>query len=227
MYEVLELALRYRGLRGEELLRPLIKDVFPGKIAIVSSFGSESAVLLHMAAAVDPAIAVLFINTGKLFPETLRYSERLAKRLGLTNVHMLRPREDRLHARDPQSSLWRTDHRACCRLRKVDPLQDALAAYDAWVTGRKRYQGGLRGNLPAIEESDGRIKVNPLAEMTPADIEAYFEKHRLPQHPLRADGYESVGCYTCSARIGPDAPHRRAGRKELNDDRECGIHLPP
>lgn len=227
MYEALELALRYRGLRGEDLLRPLIKDVFPGKIAIVSSFGTESAVLLRMAAAVDPAIAVLFINTGKLFSETLQYGEELARRLGLTNVRMLRPREERLRARDPESYLWRTDPRACCGLRKVDPLRDALLPYDAWVTGRKRYQGGLREDLPAIEESDGRIKINPLAEMTLAEIEADFQMYGLPRHPLKAAGYVSVGCYTCSRRIGPDAPHRRAGRTELDANRECGIHLPP
>jgi phosphoadenosine phosphosulfate reductase len=228
MNHVQRLSERYRGLTGEELLRPLIGYDFPGRIAVVSSFGTESAVLLRMVAAIDPALPILFINTGKLFAETLRYCDELASRLGLTNIRTLSPSKEALGARDPESALWRSDTRACCTLRKVEPLQRALAHYDAWITGRKRYQGGLRSALPVIEESGDRIKVNPLAEMTFEQIEADFETYGLPRHPLEKDDYQSVGCNTCSQRISTSSTSdRRAGRLELDEHKECGIHLPP
>jgi phosphoadenosine phosphosulfate reductase len=220
-----ELSRRYGGLSGEALLRPIITEDFPGRIALVSSFGTESAALLQMVAAIDPALPVLFIDTGKLFGETLRYRDQLVSFLGLTDVRTVRPSALAVTDRDPDMTLWERNADACCFVRKVQPLAQALKGFDAWITGRKRFQGGLRETLPAIETSDGFVKINPLAGMSFADIEAIFETHNLPRHPLEAEGFSSVGCYTCSARVDPNDANRRAGRWQGTDKNECGIHL--
>jgi phosphoadenosine phosphosulfate reductase len=224
MTHIEQLLEKYGKLTGEALLHPLILREFPEQIAVVSSFGTESAVLLRMVAAINPAVPVLFINTGKLFTETMRYCEELVGRFGLTNVQTLCPSQEVLGIQDPESSLWRTDPRACCTLRKVEPLQKALGAYTAWITGRKRYQGGSRSTLSLIEENRGRIKINPLAKMAVEQIEAEFESYCLPRHPLEQEGYLSVGCRTCSQPTGMGTSDRRSGRLELDEGGECGIH---
>lgn len=218
-----ELSHRYRGLHGEALLRPVVQREFPGRIALVSSFGTESAVLLRMMAAIDPTLPILFIDTGKLFGETLRYRDELVALLGLTDVRTVRPTALKLAERDPEMELWRKDADGCCFIRKVEPLAQALKGFDAWITGRKRYQGGARAMLPAIEADAGFVKINPLAGMSFADIEAAFETYHLPRHPLEAEGFLSVGCFTCSARVSPGAD-RRSGRWAGTDKNECGIH---
>lgn len=217
------LAQRYHGLHGEALLRPLIEREFKGRIALVSSFGTESAVLLQMVAAIDRALPVLFIDTGKLFGETLRYRDELVALLGLTDVRTVRPTALKLQERDPNMDLWQKDADACCFTRKVEPLAQALKGFDAWITGRKRYQGGARATLPSVEADAGFVKINPLAGMSFADIEAAFEAHHLPRHPLEAEGFLSVGCFTCSARVAAGAD-RRSGRWAGTDKNECGIH---
>jgi phosphoadenosine phosphosulfate reductase len=217
------LSSAYHGLHGEALLGPLIQREFPGRVALVSSFGTESAVLLRMVAAIDPALPVLFIDTGKLFGETLRYRDELVALLGLRDVRTVRPTALKIAERDPDMMLWRNDPDACCFTRKVEPLAQAIKGFDAWITGRKRYQGGARMQLPTIEGVDGFVKINPLAGMNFAEIEAAFETHGLPRHPLEAEGFLSVGCYTCSARVAPGAD-RRSGRWQGTDKNECGIH---
>ena len=209
------------------LLRTLIRERFAGRIALVSAFGAESAVLLHLAAGIDPGLPVIFLDTGKLFPETLAYRDALAARLGLTDLRIARPDPGLLGIADPAGSLWRRDPDRCCDLRKVMPLDAALAPFDAWISGRKRFQGGDRAALEAVEfGTDWRIKINPLANWTEADIDAYFAHHDLPPHPLRAAGYRSVGCVPCTraARAG-EAP--RAGRWDGSGKTECGIHNSP
>ena len=125
-------------------------DHFGDELALVSSFGAESAVLLHMAAQLKPDIAVLFLDTGMLFGQTLDYRQQLAARLGLTNVRDLRPQYQDLATGDPQAKLWETDTDACCHIRKVLPLDRALEGFDAWITGRKRFHGGGRLALPVV-----------------------------------------------------------------------------
>jgi phosphoadenosine phosphosulfate reductase len=218
-----DLAAAYHGLHGEALLRPILTREFPGRIALVSSFGTESAVLLQMVAAIDPALPILFIDTGKLFGETLRYRDELVARLGLRDIRTVRPAALKIAERDPDAMLWQKDPDACCYTRKVEPLAQALKSFDAWITGRKRYQGGARASLPTIEADAGFVKINPLAGMTFAEIEAAFEIHRLPRHPLEAEGFLSVGCYTCSARVASGGD-RRSGRWQGSDKNECGIH---
>src|SRR5665213_413279 len=168
---------RYQSLAGEALLRPIIIEEFPGRIALVSSFGTESAILLQMVALIDRNIPILFIDTGKLFGETLRYRDELVARLGLTDVRTVRPDAAEIERRDGDAMLWQRDPDACCTMRKVEPLAKALSGFDAWITGRKRYQGGLRTELPAVEASDGFIKINPLVNISVEDIDAFFEQY--------------------------------------------------
>jgi len=219
---------------AQALLRTML-TVFPGRIAAVSSFGTESAVVLHLLAEVDKAVPVIFIDTGKLFAETLRYRDVLVARLGLTDVRTVRPDRARLTGSDPDGHLWRDEPDLCCWNRKVEPLELALMGFAAWITGRKRMHGGARTGIDMVEPGpDGRIKVNPLAGWSAADIARYFVRHELPQHPLVAQGFRSVGCATCTTATGTTATRTtpagtvgapRDGRWAGSGKTECGIHL--
>lgn len=223
------LRARYGRLDGAELLAALL-DGGPlgrGGTALVSSFGTESVVLLHMAASVDPAIPVIFLDTGKHFPATLAYRDRLVRLLGLEDVRAARPAASALARHDPAGDLSRHDPDTCCEIRKTDPLADALHGFQAWITGRKRFQGGLRERLDTIEEEPGtgRVKLNPLATWAPERIEGYRLFHELPAHPLLERSYRSVGCEPCTRPVGAGEA-ARAGRWFGLDKTECGIHLP-
>lgn len=222
---VAELTARYGRLDGAALLGALVNEQFPGRIAVVSSFGTESAVLLAMAAEADPSFPVFFINTGKLFGETLRYRDTLVAALGLTDVRTIGPTPEDLAAGDPDSLLFTRSHDACCHLRKTVPLDRALSGVDAWVTGRKRFQASTRAALPLFEDEEGtgRIKVNPLAFWDRERIENEFTRRGLPRHPLEADGFLSIGCFTCTERVAPGADPR-SGRWAGSAKTECGIH---
>jgi phosphoadenosine phosphosulfate reductase len=222
-----DLRSAYEGLDGLALLRALLKEgPLAGKTARVSSFGAESAVLLDMVATVDPATPVIFLDTGKLFPETQAYRDEIAELLRLRDVRVVRPRPAALARHDPDGSLWSREPDLCCDIRKTDPLQDALEGFVAWITGRKRFQAGLRSQLPIIEGewSSGRIKLNPLAHWSAEDVERYRLLRNLPKHPLVDRGYRSIGCITCTRPVSAgEAP--RAGRWWGMDKTECGIHL--
>ena len=194
------------------------------KVALVSSFGAESAVLLHMAAEIKKDLPILFLDTGMLFGQTLDYRQQLAQRLGLTDVRDLRPQFQDLAVHDPAADLWKTDTAACCHIRKVLPLDRALEGFDGWITGRKRFQGGARLRLQVVEQGDGRIKFNPLANWTKEQLDAYAAGHDLPAHPLVAFGYPSIGCWPCTAPV-EDGEDVRAGRWAGSDKTECGIHV--
>ena len=199
---------------------------FPARIALVSSFGTESAVLLHMVAQVEPTTPVIFVDTGHLFAQTLDYRQELARRLGLTRVRDARAAFAELALGDPASTLWRTDTDACCAVRKVRPLDRALEGFDAWITGRKRFHGAERARLPLVERAPaaegGKLKVNPLANWGRAELDAYAARHDLPTHPLAAQGYASVGCWPCTT----PSDDARAGRWAGSQKTECGIHRP-
>lgn len=219
-----ELLRRYGRRDGLDLLRPLIQDVFPGRIALVSSFGIESAVLIDLVAQVDPAVPVLVLDTGQLFEETKEYWEQLEARLGLVDLRVLTPDPVREAQDDPDKELWYYNPDRCCALRKVAPLTRGLAPFAAWISGRKRFQGGQRRALETIEsDADGRVKVNPLARWTREDIEAHFAARGLPRHPLERQGYHSVGCLPCTDRTAP-GEDSRAGRWRNRPKTECGIH---
>lgn len=210
-------------LEGEALLEAMITRVFPGRIALVSSFGTEAAVLLDMVAGIDRTVPVLFLDTGKHFDATLTYRDILARRFGFTDLRNLAPDPADLAEVDPSGSLHRDDPDACCHIRKVLPLERALSGFDAWITGRKRFQGADRSRLGPIEVSGGRIKVNPLAGWSAERIEAAFRDRGLPRHPLFADGYRSIGCEPCTRRVRP-GEDARAGRWAGLAKTECGIH---
>ncbi|WP_297111853.1 phosphoadenylyl-sulfate reductase [uncultured Devosia sp.] len=206
------------------VLRYAVSDVLPGDLAIVSSFGADSAVLLHMVAQVDPSLPVYFLETGKHFPETLAYVETLKKTLGLLNVHTVHPNPDDVRRFDPDGDLWETDPDSCCHIRKTEPLEPITEQYGGWVTGRKRYQTTERGVLPHFElTSDDRIKVNPLAYFSDADVVEYRQTRNLPEHPLYAKGFKSIGCAPCTSAVA-DGEDPRAGRWRGLNKKECGIH---
>ncbi len=219
-----DLSAQYAGEHPRVVIEAVAGGLFRGHAAIVSSFGAESAVLLALAAEVDPSLPVLFLDTHKLFPETLRYRDDLAERLGLTDVRTITPSPAGLAADDPDGTLHQTNPDLCCHVRKTLPLLRALKGFDAWFTGRKRHHGGDRADLPLVEVQDGRMKVNPLAAWDGERITQEMRARDLPAHPLVAQGYASIGCLPCTSRTleGEDP---RAGRWRDSDKTECGIHI--
>ncbi|HEX2801449.1 MAG TPA: phosphoadenylyl-sulfate reductase [Phenylobacterium sp.] len=219
--QVLDARLRHAHPR--EILEAAAAE-FGDRLALVSSFGAESAVLLHMISQVKPDMPVLFLDTGMLFGQTLDYRRQLAARLGLTDVRDLRPSYQDLATVDPDAKLWQTDTDACCHVRKVIPLDKALGGFGAWITGRKRFQGGSRLSLAVVEQAGDQIKFNPLANWSKADLDAYVAEHDLPAHPLVAQGFPSIGCWPCTKPV-EEGQDSRAGRWAGSDKTECGIHL--
>jgi phosphoadenosine phosphosulfate reductase len=213
-----------RNASPSEVIESASRIVGHERLALVSSFGTESAALLKVMADVDPAIPVIFLDTGWLFEETLAYRDALIARLGLRDVRSIKPQEDALRREDPDRELWFSDPDACCRIRKVEPLRRALAPFDAWINGRKRFQGGLRAAIPVVEADGLRLKFNPFANVTREGIEAIFAQAQLPPHPLVASGFLSVGCMPCSSRAQPDED-ARDGRWRGRAKVECGIHI--
>jgi phosphoadenosine phosphosulfate reductase len=216
----------FAGMDPRTLLHAAIEDLFKGRIALVSSFGADSAVLLHMAAGIDKNLPVIFIDTRVLFPETLAYRDEIVSHLGLTNVVTIWPRSDLLQREDPENFLWAADPDRCCEIRKVLPLADALDGYDAWISGRKRFQAPSRSGLALVESEGGRIKINPLAHWTARSILSYLEAHALPRHPLVARNYPSIGCIPCTTPVRP-GEDTRAGRWRGSAKVECGLHTLP
>ena len=216
---------RFEGVSAQDMLRELLAGELRGRIAAVSSFGAESAVLLHMVAQVDVDVPVVFTNTQKMFGETLAYRDELAEKLGFTDLRVFRPDPRLLAIKDKTGLRWSYDPDGCCDLRKVEPLRRALAPFDSWISGRKGFQSGTRTALPRFEEDEGRLKINPLADWDKAKLDAYFAEHELPRHPLEAQGYLSIGCAPCTTKVAP-GEDPRAGRWRSFDKVECGIHAP-
>jgi phosphoadenosine phosphosulfate reductase len=218
-----ELDRALRNASPEEVIATALQTVGREHLALVSSFGTESAALLKVMAGVDPAIPVIFLDTGWLFEETLAYRDTLTATLGLRDVRSIKPLEGTLSREDPDRELWFSDPDACCRIRKVEPLKRALAPFSAWINGRKRFQGGLRADLPVVEDDGIRLKFNPFANVSREEIAAIYQLAKLPPHPLAASGYLSVGCMPCTSRTSPDED-ARAGRWRGRAKTECGIH---
>ncbi|MCE2563903.1 phosphoadenylyl-sulfate reductase [Komagataeibacter sp. FNDCF1] len=217
--------LKAAGENARDVLRVALTRL-RGQVALVSSFGAESAVMLAMASEIDPDVPVLFLQTGQHFPETLAYRQELAHVLGLRDVRDLHPAEKQIGKRDPQGQLWAFDPDACCALRKVEPLDEAMIPFDAWITGRKRSQAVTRQALPTVEEvAGGKIKINPLAAWTPRELDAEMTRRNLPRHPLSLRGYPSIGCAPCTRPV-TEGEDPRQGRWAGQAKTECGIHLP-
>jgi len=217
------------GVEALDLLRAVTGEGLAGRIAVVSSFGAESAVLLHLIAQVDPATPVIFLETHKHFPETIAYRDALVARLGLTNLVIVEPDPIRLAERDATGLRWSYDPDGCCEIRKVGPLARALSGFDATITGRKGFQSATRAGLPRFELDRGdalaRLKLNPLANWSKQQLDAYVAEHALPAHPLVAEGYPSIGCSPCTSKVEP-GEDPRSGRWKGWDKTECGIHVP-
>jgi len=220
------LSATFAGMDPRTVMRAAIQKLYKGRIALVSSFGADSAVLLHMVAEIDKSVPVIFIDTLVLFPETLAYRDELVSRLGLTNVETVWPNPDLLEREDPENFLWATNPDRCCEIRKVLPLAEALDGYDAWISGRKRFQSTSRSNLALVESEGGRIKINPLAHWTARSILSYLEAHALARHPLVAKNYPSIGCIPCTTPVKPGEDDR-AGRWRGRGKVECGLHTMP
>ena len=218
-----ELDRALRNASSAEVIAAALKTVGRERLALVSSFGTKSAALLKVMADVDPAIPVVFLDTGWLFEETLTYRDTLIATLGLRDVRSIRPQEETLSREDPDRELWFSDPDACCRIRKVEPLARALKPFSAWINGRKRFQGGLRADIAVVEQDGSRLKFNPFANVSREAIEAIYAGANLPLHPLAASGYLSVGCMPCTSRTSLDEDVR-AGRWRGRAKTECGIH---
>lgn len=228
-HDAVRLNNRFCGSDTLALLEGVLTEGLAGDIAIVSSFGAESAVLLHLIGTLDPGVPVLFLDTGKHFPETIAYRDLLVERLGLTDLRSLAPDPGELAMQDANGLRWSFDPDGCCEIRKVRPLAKALAGFDASFTGRKSFQAATRANLPRFEldtsDAEGRLKINPLIDWTASQIAAYFILHDLPQHPLIVQGYPSIGCSPCTRPVAP-GEDPRSGRWAGWDKVECGIHRP-
>jgi phosphoadenosine phosphosulfate reductase len=212
-----------RGKSAQDIMRAAVRE-FGHSITYVSSFGAESAAMLGLIAEVEPSMPIVFIDTGMHFHQTLQYRDTLADFLKLTDIRTIHPVAAEVKAVDPKGVLNKSDPDACCEVRKVRPLEPALRGFEAWITGRKRFHGGGRANLPVVEWSEGRYKINPLASWTHEDVEAYFDARKLPHHPLVAEGYPSIGCWPCTVR--PEDPNDiRSGRWVGFKKEECGLHL--
>jgi phosphoadenosine phosphosulfate reductase len=215
----------FRGRDTVEMLEVLLRENMLGDSAIVSSFGAESAVLLHLIGSIDPTVPVLFLETGKHFPETLAYRDLLAARIGLKDLRNITPNLESIAKKDETGLRWSYDPDGCCEIRKVIPLKAALAPFEAQFTGRKGFQSKTRAGLPRFEIEEGRLKVNPLADWDKTRIEAYMVEHDLPVHPLVEQGYPSIGCAPCTSKVAP-GEDPRSGRWKGWDKVECGIHTP-
>ena len=228
-HDAVRLNRMFRGSSTQEMLEAVVRDNLAGDLAIVSSFGAESAVLLHLVAQVAPDVPVLFLDTGKHFAETIEYRDQLIEQLGLTNLQILTPEDADIVAKDENGLRWSYDPDGCCDIRKVKPLEKALARFDASFTGRKAFQSSTRANLPRFEidttDAQGRLKINPLIDWSAQDIAAYFEEHNLPRHTLVAKGFPSIGCEPCTHKVAP-GEDPRSGRWKGWDKTECGIHKP-
>ena len=218
-----ELDRALRNASPAQVIATALQAVGREHLALVSSFGTESAALLKVMSEVDPAIPVVFLDTGWLFEETLAYRDTLIATLGLRDVRSIKPLQETLDREDPERELWFSDPDACCRVRKVEPLARALKPFSAWINGRKRFQGGLRAAIPVVEQDGARLKFNPFANVSREEIDAVYARANLPPHPLLKSGYLSVGCMPCTSRTSPDEDVR-AGRWRGRAKTECGIH---
>ena len=197
-------------------------------LALSSSFGAQSAVMLHLVTRIVPELPVVFIDTGHLFPETYRFAESLRERLQLRLVvcspQMTTARQEALYGK-----LWDQGEagvRRYLEMNKVEPMQRALRdlGVTAWMAGLRGSQTEHRRSLRKVELQDGRVKIHPILDWSAADVEAYLQEHDLPRHPLYDQGYRSIGDVHSTWPVAPEEDER-AGRM-LGVQKECGLHLP-
>lgn len=213
---------QFQGAHPSQIITWAVKN-FPGSVAISSSFGAESACLLHMATRVQPDIPVLFVNTGFLFPQTLGFKEMLKQSLGLHVVEFT-PKVPHAEWEATRGKLYETDPDGCCAVNKVEPIARAIEGLSCWMSGVRRDQTAYRAGMSYVErKKDGVYKVSPLAAWSTRQVHEYITEHKLPYHPLWEKGYTSIGCEPCTMVPGdPNDP--RSGRWKGQNKKECGIH---
>ena len=224
----------FEGLEEEALLAEAVAR-YPGKIALLSAFNPEDVILAFWLTRLKVTIPILFLETQKHFPETLRYVERVTTQLGLKDVQWLKPDPALLAKTDASGELWKHHVNRCCWIRKVEPLNRALAAggYTALITGRRHEQTSDRVDMPNVGyDEEGRLKFNPLRNWNRAQRDAYMEAHGLPHHPLYGLGYPSIGCAPCTTPVYPGETeragrwrHTRLGVVDGSGKTECGLHV--
>tara|TARA_X000000950_G_scaffold118865_2_gene148998 strand:- start:4701 stop:5384 length:684 start_codon:yes stop_codon:yes gene_type:complete len=200
----------------------LIKKIFLNKSAYVCSFGSESAVLLDMISKINNNFPIIFINTHKLFKETLDYKEILKRIFNITNIIEVFPSNLNIKNYDHNSDLWKKNPDLCCNIRKVLPLENALKNYEAWFSGRKGFHSESRKKKKIIELENNKYVVSPLLKWDQEKINEYFNDNKLVRHPLFNQGYLSIGCETCTSKS--KSSDFRSGRWTGTSKTECGIH---
>jgi phosphoadenosine phosphosulfate reductase len=224
--EVDELAAGLQQATAAEILREAV-DRFPGRVVLTCSWQRTSSVLVDLIATNALDVRIVEVDTGLLFPETHEVRDRLIARYGI-EVETLRPRRTVAEqASDEGAELWLREPDACCGLRKVEPLERALAGADAWVSGLRRSSGGTRANVQplSLDEKRGVVKVAPLWRWSAEDVEAHCVQHDVPVHELHAQGYPSIGCMPCTRAVAP-GEDERAGRWAWTGKTECGLHRP-
>ena len=208
-----------------EIVAWAVKTFVPN-IAATSSFGPESGVLLSLIGKADPEMPVLFLETGFHFPETLEYKNQLTKMFGLKRVIDLKAGSARRAKliEDYQGKPYETNPDLCCQINKVEPLDEELKKYRAWMSGIRRNQTDHRKSIRIVEEYEGGVyKISPLANMTSRDTWWYLKENQIPTHPLYEKGYMSIGCWPCTRPI-QDGDDERSGRLAGKPKKECGIH---
>ena len=212
-----------KKLSPQDILDNSINNIFKKKMVYVCSFGTESAIILHMISEIDRSLPIILLNTNFLFKETIEYKDYLIGKFKFSNFKEVSPSIEDLKINDSKGTLWKEDPDLCCNIRKVLPLQKELQKYDAWISGRKSYHEGERTNLKFFEYINKKIVVNPLAKEKQNFVNSYFKIHNIERHPLFESGYQSLGCTHCTVKTSKiDSP--RSGRWANKIKTECGIH---
>lgn len=219
------------ALPAQQILRWAI-ETFGDRLAFVTSFQNTGMVILDMVSKISTSVRVITLDTGRLPEETHKMADIVRERYGF-RVETVFPDAAEVEAMVRtygQNLFYKSTalRELCCEVRKVRPLERKLREFDAWVTGLRRSQGGSRAGLRKVEEVNGRLKLSPLADWTREAVDAYLRAHDVPQHPLYALGYTSIGCAPCTRPVLEGEPER-AGRWWWEQDavKECGIHFSP
>ena len=199
---------------------------FGNDAGLSSSFGADSAVMLHLATRVKPDLKVITLDTGYLFPETITFRDELTRRLGL-NLHVYKMPVSGSTYVDEHGDTHLHNPADCCTVQKAQHFDRAKAMFGirCWMTGIRRQQTQTRSDTPfVLRDHLGLVKVCPIADWTDRDVHHYLKQHDLPYHPLRAHGYLSIGCMPCTRKAQPDGDPR-SGRWADTNTTECGLHL--
>lgn len=216
--EIKELNKEYKSLNPILRLEKLFQDFDHDDIMVTSSFGTTSGILMGMVSKVAPGHPIHFIDTTFCFKKTITYKETLTEILGLNIVHILPDIEDNMKARE--QSLWETDTNACCHVNKVKPFEPYTKKKKIWISGLLMNQTPFRANLEIFEQRDSIIKMHPNIDTSAMQFDMYLVDNGIPPHPLKLEGYDSVGCTHCTLK-GTGRTGRWAGQSKM----ECGIHL--